>query len=163
MLRIGSRPLVVFGSLLGAAGLALLSWGRPERLQLTVAMAVIGLGNGFIATPFLVAVQNAVPWNRRGVVTSSNQFFRTIGGAISVAALGAVLNAHLGDVLGAGANANALLDPALRAGANSATLARTVGFALVDGAGSGRDAACRCWRASIASNSFCITLGSNAR
>lgn len=126
MLRIGYRPLVVFGSVLGAAGLALLSWGHPQRLQLTVAMAVIGLGNGFIATPFLVAVQNAVPWNRRGVVTSSNQFFRTIGGAISVAALGAVLNAHLGDVLGAGANANALLDPALRAQANSATLARTV-------------------------------------
>ena len=126
MLRIGYRPLVVFGSILGALGLAVLAWGRPERLQLTLAMAIIGLGNGFIATPFLVAVQNAVPWNRRGVATSSNQFFRTIGGAISVAALGAVLNAHLRDVLGAGANANALLDPAMRAQANGATLARTV-------------------------------------
>ena len=126
MLRVGYRPLVVFGSVLGALGLALLSWGRPERLQLTIAMATIGLGNGFIATPFLVAVQNAVPWNRRGVATSSNQFFRTIGGAISVAALGAVLNAHLRDVLGAGANANALLDPAVRAQANGATLTRAV-------------------------------------
>lgn len=132
MLRIGYRPLVVAGSILGVCGLALLSWGRPERLQLTVAMVLIGLGNGFIATPFLVAVQNAVPWNRRGVATSTNQFFRTIGGSISVAALGAVLNAHLRDALGAGANANALLDPALRARADAATLAHTV-TALAEG------------------------------
>ena len=126
MLRIGYRPLVISGSIIGALGLALLAWGHPGRLQLTIAMAVIGLGNGFIATPFLVAVQNAVPWNRRGVATSSNQFFRTIGGAIAVAALGAVLNAHLRGVLGAGANANVLLDPALRGLADDAALARTV-------------------------------------
>jgi EmrB/QacA subfamily drug resistance transporter len=127
MLRIGYRPLVVAGSILGAFGLALLAWGHPGRLQLTIAMSLIGLGNGFIATPFLVAVQNAVPWNRRGVATSSNQFFRTIGGAISVAALGAVLNAHLREVLGAGANANALLDPALRGTADAATVAALAG------------------------------------
>jgi hypothetical protein len=126
MLRIGYRPLVIAGSIIAALGLALLSWGQPGRLLLSIGMAIIGLGNGFIATPFLVAVQNAVPWNRRGVATSSNQFFRTIGGAIAVAALGAVLNAHLRTVLGAGANANALLDPALRANANGAALTRAV-------------------------------------
>jgi EmrB/QacA subfamily drug resistance transporter len=132
MLRIGYRPLVITGSILGAIGLGLLSWGYPGRVQLTLAMIVIGLGNGFIATPFLVAVQNAVPWNRRGVATSTNQFFRTIGGSISVAALGAVLNAHLRDSLGAGANANALLDPQARAQTDPALLARTV-TALAEG------------------------------
>jgi EmrB/QacA subfamily drug resistance transporter len=132
MLRVGYRPLVIFGSILGAIGLAVLSWGHPPRLQLTVAMILIGLGNGFIATPFLVAVQNAVPWNRRGVATSTNQFFRTIGGSISVAALGAVLNSHLRHVLGAGANANALLDPATRNATDPATVARTV-TALAEG------------------------------
>jgi EmrB/QacA subfamily drug resistance transporter len=126
MLRVGYRPLVIFGSILGALGLGLLAWGRPDRLQLTIAMIVIGLGNGFIATPFLVAVQNAVPWNRRGVATSTNQFFRTIGGSISVAALGAVLNAHLRDVLGAGANANAVLDPQMRAAADPNTVRQAV-------------------------------------
>ncbi|HET9439239.1 MAG TPA: MDR family MFS transporter [Longimicrobiales bacterium] len=132
MLRVGYRPLVIFGSALGAIGLALLSYGHPQRAQLTVAMAVIGLGNGFMATPFLVAVQNAVPWNRRGVATSTNQFFRTIGGSISVAALGAVLNAHLRDVLGADANANSLLDPQARAAINPAALAQGVN-ALAEG------------------------------
>jgi hypothetical protein len=95
-------------------------------------MVVIGLGNGFVATPFLVAVQNAVPWHRRGVATSTNQFFRTIGGSISVAALGAVVNAHLLDVLGAGANANALLDPQARANTDPAAITRAV-TALAEG------------------------------
>lgn len=126
MLRIGYRPLIILGSLLDVIGLAILSYGMPGRLQLAVAMVIIGLGNGSMATPFLVAVQNAVPWNRRGVATSTSQFFRTIGGAISVAALGAVLNAHLRDVLGEGANANALLDPRARAAADPAVLARAV-------------------------------------
>ncbi|HET9440026.1 MAG TPA: MFS transporter, partial [Longimicrobiales bacterium] len=126
MLRVGYRPLVIFGSVMGAIGLALLSYGHPQRAQLIVAMAIIGLGNGFIATPFLVAVQNAVPWNRRGVATSTNQFFRTIGGSISVAALGAVLNAHLRDVLGADANANSLLDPQARAAIDPTALAQGV-------------------------------------
>jgi EmrB/QacA subfamily drug resistance transporter len=126
MLRTGYRALVITGSILGAIGLTILSFGHPERLQLTIAMAVIGLGNGFIATPFLVAVQNAVPWNRRGVATSTNQFFRTIGGSISVAALGAVLNSHLRDVLGEGANANTLLDPKAREAMSPDMLARMV-------------------------------------
>ena len=126
MLRVGYRPLVIMGSILGAIGLSILCWGYPGRIQLTLAMVVIGLGNGFIATPFLVAVQNAVPWNRRGVATSTNQFFRTIGGSISVAALGAVLNAHLHDQLGANANANTLLDPKTRVALDPTALARTV-------------------------------------
>lgn len=126
MLRVGYRPLVIFGSIIGAIGLSVLAWGHPARLQLLCAMILIGIGNGFIATPFLVAVQNAVPWHRRGVATSANQFFRTIGGSIAVAALGAVLNSHLRSVLGEGANANALLDPAARQSADPAALERTV-------------------------------------
>jgi hypothetical protein len=48
------------------------------------------------------------------VATSSVQFFRNIGGAVAVAALGALLNARLQTAAGPGADANALLDPALR-------------------------------------------------
>ena len=53
-----------------------------------------------LSMPCLLGVQNAVPWRRRGVATSSVQFFRNIGGAISVAALGALLNARLQAVAG---------------------------------------------------------------
>ena len=77
-------------------------------------MLIIGLGLGFLSMPYMLGVQNAVPWNRRGVATSSVQFFRSIGGAMAVAALGALLNARLHAIAGPGADPNAALEPALR-------------------------------------------------
>lgn len=105
MLRVGYRPLARFGGVASLIGLLFLALAPAGRLNLAIAMATIGIGMGFLATPYLVSVQNAVPWNRRGVVTSSNQFFRTIGGAIIVAVLGAVLNARLRQDLGSDSNA----------------------------------------------------------
>ena len=99
---------------------------------------VIGFGLGFLAMPCLIAVQNAVPWQRRGVATSTVQFFRTIGGTVAVAALGALLNARLAGALAAGhgrpagpvLDTNAALDPALRARLAPAALAAlTAGLA----------------------------------
>jgi hypothetical protein len=84
------------------------------RFPVMVAMFVLGLGLGFTSTPYLLAVQNAVPWNRRGVATSSVQFFRSIGGAISVAAFGAVLNAELAHKMGRDVDPNVALNPSLR-------------------------------------------------
>ncbi len=80
-----------------------------------LAMFILGLGMGFLSTPYLLAVQNAVPWHQRGVATSSVQFFRTIGGAIAVAALGAMLNVHLARDLTGDLDPNVALNPALRA------------------------------------------------
>jgi EmrB/QacA subfamily drug resistance transporter len=112
MLHYGYRPLIRFGGVMGVVGLAVLAFGPASTLNTGIAMATIGLGMGFLATPYLVSVQNAVPWNRRGVVTSSSHFFRTIGGAIMVAVLGAVLNAQLRDRLGSHATATLALQPA---------------------------------------------------
>lgn len=122
--RIGYRSFAIGGSLLLIAGGALLatvdaSSGRPLVL---VAMALSGLGMGFTSMPYLLGPQNAVPWSQRGVTTSSVQFFRTIGGSISVAALGALLNARLHSV-DPRLNPNSALDPALRAEASPETLA----------------------------------------
>jgi EmrB/QacA subfamily drug resistance transporter len=111
MLRVGYRPLVRLGAVVALIGVTLLAFTANDRFSLTVAMAMTGIGMGFLATPYLVAVQNAVPWNRRGVVTSSNQFFRTIGGSIIVAVFGAVLNARLHERLGADTNAAIALQP----------------------------------------------------
>ena len=38
---------------------------------------------------YLLAAQDAVQWQQRGIVTSSMQFFRTIGGAVGIGLLGA--------------------------------------------------------------------------
>jgi MFS family permease len=116
MIRVGYRPLVVMGGTFTVLGVSMLAFIGPgtSMLFLIVAMVILGVGNGFVSTPYLVAVQNAVPWNRRGIATSLGQFFRTIGGSIAVAGFGAVLNARLAQHIGQGINANATLDPALR-------------------------------------------------
>jgi MFS family permease len=117
LLRVGYRSLVILGSIAAAFGCALLALmpAPAERLWLMGAMFIIGGGMGLISTPYLVAVQAAVPYTRRGAITSAQQFFRTIGGAIAVAAFGALLNATLRSRLGTELAASRALDPALRA------------------------------------------------
>lgn len=58
-------------------------------------MVVVGVGLG-IGMPVLgLAVQNAVPYRLLGVVSSSNQFFRQIGGTLGVAIFGTLVTTHL--------------------------------------------------------------------
>jgi EmrB/QacA subfamily drug resistance transporter len=122
--RIGYRSFALGGSLLLIAGTSLLATVDPSsgRPMVLLAMLIVGLGMGFTSMPYLLGPQNAVPWSQRGVTTSSVQFFRTIGGSISVAALGALLNVRL-HAADPHLDANAALDPALRAKASSETLA----------------------------------------
>lgn len=128
ILRLGYRAsaltgvgLIVLGSSLVAA---VVRASTPLPL-LGALMALVGLGLGFSSLAFLLAVQNAVAWSSRGVATASVQFFRTIGGAIGVAIMGAVLANGMRPFLsslgpGSGASgqrggASLLLDPAARA------------------------------------------------
>jgi hypothetical protein len=53
------------------------------------------MGMGLIMVPLLIAVQNAVPRRDLGTATSSTTFFRSIGGAVGVAVMGAVLSREL--------------------------------------------------------------------
>jgi len=98
LVRVGFRPLIVGG--LGAAGVStvamalLLKPGVPLLLP-GLAMGVFGMGLGFAATALLIAVQTSVGWEMRGVATASNMFFRTVGGAVGVGAMGGVLVARL--------------------------------------------------------------------
>ena len=52
-------------------------------------------GSGFVASPTLVAAQSSVGWERRGVVTGTNMFARSVGSAVGVAVFGAIANASL--------------------------------------------------------------------
>jgi EmrB/QacA subfamily drug resistance transporter len=54
-------------------------------------MFVVGFGLGLFMQTLVLAVQNAVPRDQIGVGTASVTFFRTLGGAIGSAVLGAVL------------------------------------------------------------------------
>ncbi len=71
--------------------LALVS-ASPSVLLTGVACFALGLGLGFVAAPALIAAQSSVDWGERGVVTGTNMFARSIGSAVGVAALGALVN-----------------------------------------------------------------------
>lgn len=124
----GYRPFILWGAALGVLGCVLLSAVNASsgRGSVMLAMFFLGLGLGFLSTPYLLAVQNAVPRHQRGVATSSVQFFRSIGGAVAVAALGAVLNAHLARTLAGDVDLNLALNPELRGGIPPDVLAELV-------------------------------------
>lgn len=52
---------------------------------------IMGFGLGTTFPTFTIAVQNAVPHGVLGVVTSASQFYRSIGGTLGLAILGAAL------------------------------------------------------------------------
>jgi len=93
ILRAGYRPLVILGSIffiLGFVGLARLDIDSTYR-ELWIAMGVLGVGLGFTMVTLLLAVQNSVTRKLIATATSASIFFRTIGGTVGVALMGAVL------------------------------------------------------------------------
>ncbi|MDQ3524852.1 MAG: MFS transporter [Chloroflexota bacterium] len=58
-------------------------------------MIVLGLGVGLVMPTITLAVQNAFPPRQLGVVTSSLQFFRSIGGTIGIALMGTYLTTQI--------------------------------------------------------------------
>jgi len=155
--RIGFRATALLGVTCIALGILPLAFVQPEtpRWLMMLGMGIAGVGFGNASTAFLLAPQSAVPWNLRGAVTSSTQFARTIGGAVGVALLGAVLNSRLAVALETGtltgqvgqagvvgvvgqagentqALVSALLTPASRAALPASTVAALSG-AMADG------------------------------
>jgi EmrB/QacA subfamily drug resistance transporter len=96
-MRIGFRRTALIGSVLIAAGsvLSALLSSSSTVWEVAGTCFVLGLGLGLVASPTLVAVQSVVGWDRRGIVTGTNMFCRSIGSAVGVAAFGAVANATL--------------------------------------------------------------------
>jgi EmrB/QacA subfamily drug resistance transporter len=96
-LRIGFRNTALIGSTIALVGtLPLAMAGTSVTIwQVAVICFVIGVGMGLVNAPVLVAVQSVVGWDRRGVVTSTNLFNRSIGSAVGVAVFGAIANAAL--------------------------------------------------------------------
>lgn len=99
MLSRTSYRLLVRGGLvtLGVATVALwrlLATGAGTSAMRGV-MLVFGAGMGFANTAMLVSVQERAGFAARGVATASTMFFRSIGGAVAVGALGALLAARV--------------------------------------------------------------------
>jgi MFS family permease len=97
VLRVGYRRVVLVGMVALVAAFVLLA-GWDESLTRMVAardVALAGVGMGLIFVPMLIAVQNSVPRTRLGSATSLTGFFRTVGGAVGVAIMGAAMTHRL--------------------------------------------------------------------
>ena len=96
-LRIGFRNTSLIGSVTIVAGSVMCALLGQYTSIGTVAVAcfIIGAGLGLMSAPSLVAVQSVVGWERRGVVTGTNMFSRSIGSAIGAAVFGAIANGTL--------------------------------------------------------------------
>ncbi|HWU06908.1 MAG TPA: MFS transporter [Streptomyces sp.] len=87
------KAWLVSGGFLLTAGLGLLGTIRydTEYWHIAVYMLVMGLGIGMMMQNLVLATQNQVAPADLGAASSVVTFFRSLGGAIGVSALGAVL------------------------------------------------------------------------
>lgn len=110
------KRFLVSGAGLMTVGLGLLATTEAHTsfLLMSLYMAILGIGVGMLMQNLVLAAQNAVPAHELGAATSVVSFFRSMGGAIGVSALGAVLAnrvaAGLGDVSTGGSSGHALPD-----------------------------------------------------
>ncbi|MYZ35879.1 MULTISPECIES: MFS transporter, partial [unclassified Streptomyces] len=84
---------LVSGGVLVSAGLGLLGTLRVDTpyWHMAVYMALMGLGVGMMMQNLVLCTQNQVSPKDLGAASSTVTFFRSLGGAIGVSALGAVL------------------------------------------------------------------------
>jgi len=97
-LRVDYRPTALLGGsivIVGCLLLALAVHADSGVWRVAAASFVLGVGMGFASVATVVAVQSVVGWTRRGVVTGSNMFIRTLGSAVGVAVFGSIANGRL--------------------------------------------------------------------
>ncbi len=132
MLRTSYRGTALLGGAALVAGCGMLLALSPARGPLWAGAGsfVIGLGMGFCSTTFIVSIQAAVPWAKRGAATSSAMFLRFVGQALGAAGCGAVLNATLRAAGGPASEqlADRVLDAAQRARMAPGEVERVVGL-----------------------------------
>jgi MFS family permease len=87
--------------LIMALGFGLLGTMDMETTKWTATfyMIVLGLGVGLVMPILTLALQESFPKSELGVVTSSSQFFRSIGGTFGMTILGAVMNHRSSNLL----------------------------------------------------------------
>jgi hypothetical protein len=95
------RAFPIVGSAIVLGGVVLLSMldADSSGLEIAIAVAVVGAGMGTMVQTYIIATQNAVAASVVGTATAALQFFRSMGGSLAVAGLGALLAARLGSEL----------------------------------------------------------------
>jgi len=84
--------------LIGGLGLAGTMDHTTELWQAGIFTAILGLGLGMLMQNLVLAVQNTVRASDIGSASASVAFFRSVGGAIGVSVLGAILSSRVSEL-----------------------------------------------------------------
>ncbi|WP_405871267.1 MFS transporter [Streptomyces sp. NBC_00005] len=117
------KAWLVSGGVLVTAGLGLLGTIRydTDYWKMAIFMALLGLGIGMMMQNLVLCTQNQVDPSDLGSASSTVTFFRSLGGAVGVSALGAVMAHRITHYVSDGISA---LDPKYQAalsGSSSST------------------------------------------
>jgi EmrB/QacA subfamily drug resistance transporter len=96
--RVGERRIVLAGTglLVASFAVATVTWTVETPTWLVVGnVFAMGVGMGSLTPPLLTAIQNHLGSEQMGVATSSQQFFRNLGGTMGVSVLGFAMNVTL--------------------------------------------------------------------
>jgi len=98
ILRFPFRSVALWGVGFAAIGLAglTISGIATSRALYIVETALVGIGMGLSSPIFLIAVQTSLPRAKLGTATSTLQLCRSIGVAIGVTVMGAILSYQVG-------------------------------------------------------------------
>ncbi|WP_299275889.1 MDR family MFS transporter [uncultured Georgenia sp.] len=96
------KRYVVVGLSVQAVGVLLMATvGATTPLWLVcLYLSLVGVGQGASMQNLVLAVQNTVPLKDMGAASAAVAFFRSLGGAIGVQVLGALLTAHIASLVG---------------------------------------------------------------
>ncbi len=91
--RLGGKTVVVIGSLVGTASMAMLAFAHSHTWELYIATALMGVGFGLAFAAMSSLIVSAVPAEQTGVASGMNANIRTIGGSIGAALMASVVTA----------------------------------------------------------------------
>ena len=101
--RLGLKPVVVFGMLLGTAGIFLLTriGDGSTYTDFLPTLILLGLAIGLAAAPCTDVIMSAFPEAELGVGGGTNDTALELGGALGIAVLGSILASTYKSTLGA--------------------------------------------------------------
>ena len=115
------KPYMLGGSVSLILGLGLMGFTDHTTpiWHLSIYMILMGLGQGMLMQNLVLVVQNTVDIREIGTASGVVSFFRSLGGTVGIAVLGAILTTRVSDHIATGMQAAGIpVQPGSSAGAN---------------------------------------------